>query len=95
MTFLSANHIERRGEIDLVMRDGRTVVFVEVRQRQRDDFGTAAESLGQAKLARLRRTARLYLLRSFGTEELDCRIDAVLLSGPQNAFRLQHLKGVG
>lgn len=95
MRLLAANHQERRGELDLVMQEGDTVVFVEVRQRLRDDFGTAAESLDAAKLARIRRTARLFLLQRYGTEDKDCRFDAVLLSGGQQSFRLRHLKAVG
>ena len=95
MEFLAANYSARRGEIDLVMRDGGQVVFVEVRQRQSDSHGSAAESLVPAKLARIRRTARLFLLDRFGREDVDCRVDAVLLSGPRHSFRLSHLKGVG
>ncbi len=95
MRFLAANHQQRRGELDLVMQEGNLVVFVEVRQRLRDDFGSAAESLDAAKLARIRRTARLFLLKRFGTEDLDCRFDAVFVSGGQESFRLQHLKAVG
>lgn len=52
------------GEIDLVMQasDG-TVVFVEVRQRSRQDFGGAAASIGALKRQRIVRAAQHYLLR--------------------------------
>lgn len=95
MGFLAANHQEKAGELDLVMKDGETIVFVEVRQRKTAEYGSAAESLDAGKLVRMRRTARLFLLRRFGTEELLCRFDAVLLSGQQHAFRLEHLRGIG
>lgn len=51
------------GEIDLIMRDGNTLVFVEVRQRDSRAFGGAAASVGWNKRQRLVRAARHYLLR--------------------------------
>lgn len=94
LKFMAANHHERTGELDLVMEDGAEVVFVEVRQRARSDFGSAAESIDQRKLARLRATARLFLLRRFDTEEVACRFDAVLISGRPEAYSLRHLRAL-
>ncbi len=94
MTLLAANHTEKGGELDLVLREDATVVFVEVRQRRSGSHGTAAESLDARKLLRLRRTARLFLLRTFGSEDIECRFDAVLVSGQPQQFSLQHLKGI-
>ncbi|MBV7484506.1 YraN family protein [Bordetella sp. BOR01] len=51
----------RTGEIDLVMRDGDTLVFVEVRARASGRYGGAAASVGRAKQARLLRSAALLL----------------------------------
>jgi len=94
MTFLAANHTERRGELDLVMQDGELVVFVEVRHRASAEYGSASESIDARKLERMRRTARLYLLRHYRTEEVPCRFDAVLLSGNARAYTLRHLRGL-
>jgi putative endonuclease len=66
----------RFGEIDLIMRDGTTLVFVEVRQRNSQRFGGAALSIGRDKQARIERAAELYLSRLPSTPP--CRIDAVL-----------------
>ena len=68
----------RGGEIDLICRDGPTLVFVEVRLRSRSDFGGAAESITWHKRRRLILAARHYLLRRPGVA---CRFDCVLLSG--------------
>jgi putative endonuclease len=73
------NYRSRYGEIDLVARDGATLVFVEVRQRTGGGFGGAADSITADKRAKLLRTARDYLARR-GRDE-PCRFDAVLLSG--------------
>ncbi len=73
------NYRCRFGEIDLVARDGGTLVFVEVRRRESDVFGGAAESITAAKRARLIRAARHYLARGRGAPP--CRFDAVLIRG--------------
>lgn len=66
------------GEIDLIMREpGGTLVFVEVRNRARNDFGGAAASIGSTKQRRIIFAARHYLLR-LGTVP-PCRFDAVLV----------------
>ena len=67
------------GEIDLVMRDGATLVFVEVRQRARADHGGAAASITPAKIRRLVRAAQFYLLRFTITPP--CRFDVVAIDG--------------
>ncbi|MDR0996867.1 MAG: YraN family protein [Zoogloeaceae bacterium] len=65
------------GEIDLIARQGRTLVFVEVRLRRHGGFGSAADSIGRAKRQRLIRAAQYWLLRH-GPQS--CRFDCVLLS---------------
>ena len=77
LAIIERNFRRRCGEIDLVARDGTTLVFVEVRLRRGQAFGGAAASITAAKRARLLRAAGLYLARLSGTP--DCRIDAVLL----------------
>jgi len=70
----------RHGEIDLIVRDGDCLVFVEVRLRRGAGlFGGAAESVTAAKRARLLAAARLYLARM---PELPCRFDVMLMGGP-------------
>lgn len=69
----------RFGEIDLVARDGDSLVFVEVRARSSRDFGGAAESIHAGKRSRLIAAANQYLTR-IGLDT-PCRFDAVLI-GP-------------
>ncbi len=69
----------RGGEIDLVARDGDTLVFVEVRARSRQTFGGAAESITAAKQGRILLAARHYLARM--DVQPACRFDAVLIQG--------------
>lgn len=51
----------RDGELDLVARRGRELVFVEVKTRRTDRFGTPAEAVTPDKQRRIRRVARRYL----------------------------------
>ena len=67
----------RFGEIDLVMQDGATLVFVEVRLRSRSDFGDAVASVTPAKQKKLRTAAHQYLA-ALKTQP-PCRFDVVAL----------------
>ena len=70
------------GELDLVMRDGQTLVFVEVRARRSMAFGGAAASIDARKQLRLRRAAERYLQVTYGSRTLPpCRFDAVVFEG--------------
>jgi putative endonuclease len=76
LELLHSNWRCRFGEIDLVLREGDTIVFVEVRLRTNPNFGGAGESIHRAKRERLLAAARLYL--SHGAPR-PCRFDVVLL----------------
>lgn len=68
------------GEIDIIARDGKTLVFIEVRQRKSAAYGGAAASISPSKQARWRYAAQQYLLQ-FGHQPPDCRFDVVLYEG--------------
>jgi putative endonuclease len=83
LKLIERNFRVRGGEIDLICRDGKATVFVEVRLRSRGDFGGAAASITATKQARLILAARHWLLRH---GETPCRFDCILLDGldPKN-----------
>lgn len=76
LELVERNYRCRTGEIDLIMREGKTLVFVEVRQRSSPDFGGAAESITAGKRKRIMNAARHFLSRM--DSEPACRFDAVL-----------------
>ena len=78
LEIVARNFRTRAGEIDLVARDGRVLVFVEVRLRRSANFGGAVESITATKRARLVAAANAYLAR-LGREP-PCRFDAILMS---------------
>lgn len=92
LKLVQTNYHSRFGEIDLILRDGETLVFAEVRQRSRSDFGGAAASIDAHKQQRLILTAQHYLASLSSIPP--CRFDAVLLDGAgniewvKNAFEL-------
>ena len=65
------------GEIDLLMRDGATLVFVEVRTRRGERAGAPEESVGRGKRARLSALAYTYLEQSGAPPDALWRIDVV------------------
>jgi putative endonuclease len=78
---LRRNYRCRLGEIDLVMHDGPSLVFVEVRARDSDAFGGAAASVGRAKQRRLAAAARHFLMTHPQEARRPARFDVVAISG--------------
>jgi putative endonuclease len=84
LRLLDQNYRTKRGEIDLIMQDGGALVFVEVRFRKTDRFGSAEESITKQKCQRLQAAAKVYLqLQGSGKTE-SVRFDAVALSPDAN-----------
>src|SRR5262249_40915470 len=79
LSIITRNYRCRFGEIDLVAKSGRTLVFVEVRARGSDAFGGAAGSITAAKRRRLLAPAHPYMAQHDANSA--CRFDVVLLTG--------------
>ncbi|HRZ02237.1 MAG TPA: YraN family protein [Burkholderiaceae bacterium] len=77
LAVLERNLRFRGGELDLVCRDGGTLVFVEVRLRRDARYGGAAASVDVFKQRRLVRAAQLFLLERYGSRPPACRFDVV------------------
>ena len=75
---LERRYRRRGGEIDVVARDGHTVVFVEVKAREGQDFGGPAEAVTARKRRRMTQVALDYLARHRLTERA-CRFDVVTI----------------
>lgn len=87
---LTRNYHTREGEIDLVALDGGETVFVEVKQRSNETFGSGLEAIGPGKQHRLRAAIEAYR-QEFLTEDDPVRVDVVLIN-PDGS--IEHLKGV-
>lgn len=77
---LGRNYHSLFGEIDIVASDAGTIVFVEVKKKSTDRFGSPGEMITKSKIWKIKRTAEVYLHEK-GLEDRSWRIDAVLIDG--------------
>ncbi len=91
LSLICRNYYCRFGEIDLIMRDQDTLVFIEVRYRKNSDFGGAFASITKRKQDKIIKTAKHYLAQL--DNEPYCRFDAIAIDPQadtpqwiQNAF---------
>lgn len=89
---LARNVRYRRGELDIVARQGGVIVFVEVRARRAGGRFDPAATLGRAKHRALRRAAVRWLARH-GAGNLPARFDIVAVEIGPGGFRVRHLPG--
>ncbi|MEI6858475.1 MAG: YraN family protein [Shewanella sp.] len=89
LIFIEQNVRYKFGEIDLIMRQANTLIFVEVKYRTNSQFGGALHALGAKQIQRLRRAAEHYMQ----IKHLDviCRFDLIAIDSDQiywlkNAF---------
>lgn len=77
------------GEIDLIMMDGSTLVFVEVRYRANNYFGDGLESVDRFKQRKLRVAAETWLQQNQNAMFTGCRFDVMSVSGDDKSFRAE------
>lgn len=85
---IARNFATKTGEIDIICKEGSTLVFVEVRARSNVRFAGAAESVDRRKQQRLIRTAQMFLQRHKQWAQFACRFDVVAFEPRQ--FATQH-----
>ena len=94
MTLLDRNWRCAAGELDLVARDGDTLVVCEVKTRSSDRFGSPLEAITRTKAARLRRLAVLWLA-AHDVHPVEIRFDVVgVVRSARGAATVQHVRGV-
>ena len=86
LKFIAANQTFKCGELDLVMTDGDTIVFVEVRQRKSNRFGSAVESIDY-------RNIWLFTKRNQSLDTAKCRFDVVAFEGDNPPLWLPNFLG--
>jgi putative endonuclease len=77
LNFIEKNYHCRQGEIDLIMKEGKLLVFIEVRYRKSKQYGTGIDSITKEKQRRIITAARHYLHRHNLTETVSCRFDII------------------
>ncbi|MBQ1311526.1 MAG: YraN family protein [Blautia sp.] len=77
LRILERNFRCRQGEIDLIARDGRYLVFVEVKYRSGKGQGSGLEAVGRQKQHRIIRAAELFLIKNRLSVDTPCRFDVI------------------
>lgn len=98
MNTLQKNYSCRRGEIDLIMQHGRWIVFVEVRYRKNNLYGSALDSVTKSKQEKIG-LAALQFIEHKNRQDQPCRFDVVGITGAtmecinwvKDAFQLELL----
>jgi len=85
---IAYNYKTRIGEIDIIAKDGETIVFVEVKTREDDAFAAPFESVNAAKRQKMKNVASLYLQKQ--SKEFPARFDVISITCRQNGKRSIH-----
>ncbi|QLD32432.1 YraN family protein [Mannheimia varigena] len=94
LRFVAANQYFKGGELDLIMQDGQTIVFVEVRQRKSDRYGSAVESIDYRKQQKWQNAANMWLLKqNQSLDTANCRFDVVAFDGEQPPLWIPNFLG--
>ena len=86
LRLVQQNYRTRRGEIDLIMQDKDSLVFIEVRYRRQTRFGSAAESVDRHKQSKLIACANHYLQTFPEISRQPCRFDVVSIGGNMDSI---------
>lgn len=92
-TFIAENWRNRFGEIDLIMLDHKTVVFVEVRTKSNPHYGYGFESVNLKKQQQVQRMASIFL-QSRNWWNHSTRFDVISIDKIEEVYQLKHLKNV-
>ncbi|SUB59704.1 Uncharacterised protein family UPF0102 [Phocoenobacter uteri] len=91
LKFVAANQFFKCGELDLIMKQGTTFVFVEVRQRKNAKFGSAVESISYSKQQKWLNAANLWLAsKGLSLDTADCRFDVVAFEGTNSPLWIEN-----
>lgn len=89
LEILTTNFHSRDGEVDLICRDGSMIIFVEVKARKSDKFGSAVEAVSDSKLEKIVKAGQKFLIEN-DLENLDWRVDLIAIENG----KLNWLKGI-
>jgi putative endonuclease len=92
LSLITKNYRTPLGEIDLIMRDQQTWVFVEVRSRKNNQYVSNTESIGCKKRRKIIKSATLYLQKNRLLGRVSCRFDVLSISLPTAEGAIEWIK---
>ncbi|MFW6766303.1 YraN family protein [Acinetobacter pittii] len=81
--WVTSNYYSRHGEVDLIVKRGQELVFVEVKARTIGNYGQACEMVTRAKQKKIIKTAMRFLQRYPSYQDFYCRFDVICFDFPQ------------
>lgn len=91
MKIIARNYRAEHGEIDIIVLDGNTLAFVEVKTSKSKSFGPPQTWINEKKQQNLAQTAEAFLYQN-NYENYDCRFDVVALEKKGENFIINHIK---
>jgi putative endonuclease len=90
---LARNYHSRFGEIDIIAQKNRSIIFVEVKTRSSNKFGTPAEAVNYFKLQKLIKTAHIFMkVHQLGAYQF--QFDVIEVMGREESFDIVHRENV-
>jgi len=93
LNIVSQNYLCKMGEIDLIARDQRDLVFIEVRYRKSESFGGSVASVNKKKQRRIILAANHYLQKHQLANKVPCRFDVFAITGTIQQLEFNWIKG--
>ncbi|MFD2229275.1 YraN family protein [Alkalimarinus sediminis] len=93
LSLLEKNFHHRQGEIDLIMRQGETLVFIEVRYRKASAYGSAEESITYRKQQSIISTANYFLMKKKLWDN-PCRFDVITFKPSKHPFKAHDINWI-
>ena len=92
-TIMERNFLARQGEIDIIAKDKKELVFIEVKTRTNDVYGKPVEAVNMQKQKHLLNTIKYYLYSKHLEDEL-VRIDVIEVYFNNNTYKINHIKQI-
>ena len=92
LSLVECNYQVKGGEIDLIMRDDPHLVFIEVRYRKNDRFGSGAETVDYRKQSRIIKAATNYLMDKSGRATQPARFDVISITSSESQPEIEWIK---
>ena len=87
------NYQIRGGEIDIIAQDGEFLVFIEVRYRSDNSYGTPSETVNRKKRSALKKAIRVYIHQNY-LYNLQARVDFIGIELKGNGYLINHFQNV-
>lgn len=90
---LTRNYHSRFGEIDIIAKKDQSIIFVEVKTRSSNQFGTPREAVNYFKLQKMIKTAHIFM-KVYGMDGKPFQFDVIEVIGKEEPFDIEHIKNV-